>query len=79
MTQSSRPKDTAKLNKIIAQQEKINERLKDINKKQDMLVIIGLAEGGLNLPEVAKVMGVSEDTIERMLPYGKLKSKTGKE
>ena len=52
-----------------------NKRLDEMLKKLDILVVVQLAKSGFTLKEVAKVLGVSEDTIERMLPFRKLKPK----
>jgi DNA-binding NarL/FixJ family response regulator len=47
----------------------------DILRRLDMLLIIQLAQSGLTLKEISKSLNISEDTIERMLPYKKLKPK----
>jgi DNA-binding NarL/FixJ family response regulator len=70
---------TAKINLIFLQSKNINSNLEKITKKIDMLLIIELARSGLSLKETANVLQVSEDTIERMLPFKKLKPKLGKE
>jgi DNA-binding NarL/FixJ family response regulator len=70
---------TSKLNKIINHSQNISTKLDKLNKKIDVLIIIELAKSGLNLKEVADTLGVSEDTIERMVPFRKLKPKSGKE
>jgi len=56
-----------------------NRKLDEILKKLDVLVIIQLAKSGLTLKETSKVLGISEDTIERMLPFRKLKPKRHEE
>jgi len=47
----------------------------DILRRLDMLLIIQLAQSGLTLKDISKVLNTSEDTIERMLPFKKLKPK----
>lgn len=47
----------------------------DILRRLDMLLIIQLAQSGLTLKEISKALNMSEDTIERMLPFKKLKPK----
>lgn len=56
-----------------------NKKLGEILKKLDILVVVHLANSGLTRKEIAEVLGVSEDTIERMLPFRKLKPKRHKE
>jgi DNA-binding transcriptional regulator LsrR (DeoR family) len=56
-----------------------NKKLDEILKKLDILVVVHLANSGLTRKEIAEVLGVSEDTIERMLPFRKLKPKSHKE
>jgi DNA-binding NarL/FixJ family response regulator len=56
-----------------------DRKLDEILKKLDIIVIVQLAKSGLTLKEIAKVLGVSEDTIERMLPFKKLKPKRHEE
>jgi DNA-binding transcriptional regulator LsrR (DeoR family) len=50
----------------------LNEKLGQIAKKLDILIVTQLAKSGLTRKEVADVLGVSEKTIERMLPFAKL-------
>jgi DNA-binding NarL/FixJ family response regulator len=77
---SSKPKSTTtKLNKIISKFENTNAKLEGLDRKMDMLIVIELAKCGLNRKEVADVLEVSEDTIERMLPFGKIKQQLGKD
>jgi DNA-binding NarL/FixJ family response regulator len=52
---------------------------KQILRRLDVLVVIHLAKSGLTLKEIADVLEVSEDTIERMLPFKKLKAKRHEE
>lgn len=56
-----------------------NKRLDEVLRKLDILIIVHLANSGLTRKEIAGVLGVSEDTIERMLPFRKLKPKRHKE
>jgi len=56
-----------------------NKKLDEILKKLDILVVVHLANSGLTRKEIAEVLGVSEDTIERMLPFRELKPKRHKE
>lgn len=69
-------KDTTNLNltKLVKQSQALNTKMENVDKKLDMLIVIQLAKCGLNRVEVAKVLGVSEDTIERMVPFGKIKN-----
>jgi DNA-directed RNA polymerase specialized sigma subunit len=53
----------------------LNEKLSQLNKKLDIVVVVLLAKSGLTRKEIADVLKVSEDTVERMLPFKKLKSK----
>lgn len=52
-----------------------NKKLDEILRKLDILAVVHLANSGLTRKEIAKVLGISEDTIERMLPFRKLKPK----
>ena len=49
--------------------------MKEILRKLDMMLIIHLAEAGFSLKETADVLKVSEDTVERMVPFRMLKPK----
>jgi len=51
----------------------LNEKLRHIAKRLDMLLVILLAKSGFTRKEVADVLEVSEKTIERMLPFEKVK------
>ena len=57
----------------------IDSKLDKLLKKLDILIIVQLANSGLTLKEIAKTLDISEDTIERMLPFRKLKPKRHKE
>lgn len=56
-----------------------NSKLDKLLKKLDILIVVQLANSGLTLKEIAKTLDISEDTIERMLPFRKLKPKGHKE
>jgi len=56
-----------------------DEKLVKIMKRLDILTVVLLARSGLTLKETSKVLGISEDTIERMLPFKKLKPKRHEE
>ena len=63
--------------------EKINESLKrkldKIIKRLDMILVVLLAKSGLKLNEIAEILGISERTIRRMLPFRKIKQKRKEE
>lgn len=48
----------------------------ELVKKLDMMITIELAKVGLNRKEVAEALHTSEKTIERMLPFSKIKKST---
>lgn len=52
---------------------KLGKKLEKIIKRLDMLLVILLAKSGFKRKEIAEILGVSEKTIERMLPFRKLK------
>jgi len=56
-----------------------NKKLDEVLRKLDILAVVQLAKSGLTLKETSKVLGISEDTIERMLPFKKLKPKRHEE
>lgn len=58
-----------KLNRFDGKIDKIIRRL-------DLLAIILLAESGLTRKEIADVLGISEKTIERMLPFSKISKRS---
>ncbi len=62
-----------------AKEKNANKRLDEISKKLDIILVTLLARSDLTRKEIADVLGVSEDTIERMLPFRKFKSKRHKE
>lgn len=51
----------------------IKETLKKIVKRLDIIVVILLAKSGLNRKEIADILGISEKTIQRMLPFRQIK------
>jgi DNA-binding transcriptional regulator LsrR (DeoR family) len=51
------------------------ERLDKIIKKLDMITVILMAQSGMKRKEIADAMGVSEKTIERLIPISKIKGK----
>jgi len=53
----------------------LNKDLKRIVKQLDMVIAILLVNSGLKRKEIAKILNISEKTIERMIPVRKLKSK----
>ena len=55
----------------------MEKRLDKIAKRLDMIVVILLARSGLKRKEIADILGVSEKTVERMLPFREI-SKRGK-
>jgi len=75
---NSKSQITTKLNKLVNLSQNANAKLDKLNKKIDIVIITELARSGLSRKEVADVLEVSEDTIERMVPFRKLKPKTGK-
>ena len=56
-----------------------NEKLDKLAKRLDIVIVILLAKSGLTRKEIADVLGISEKTIERMLPFEKLKQKRHEE
>ena len=56
-----------------SKQEVNDRKIEEIIKKLDIAIVILLAWAGLKRKEVAKVLGVSEKTIERRIPFRKLK------
>ena len=55
-----------------------NERLDKIIKRLDIITVILLVKSGLTRKEIAEALGVSEKTIERLIPVSKLKGTKGK-
>jgi len=53
----------------------LNEKLSQLNKKLDIIIVVLLAKSGLTRKEIADVLGISEKTIERVVPFEKLKQK----
>lgn len=54
------------------------EKLEKIIKRLDILTVILLARSGLSRKEIAETLGVSEKTIERLIPISKIKRVKGK-
>jgi len=50
-----------------------DERLDKIIKRLDILTVTLLARSGLSRREIAEALGVSEKTIERLIPVSKIK------
>jgi len=57
----------------------LNRKMEKIIKRLDMITVILLARAGLKRKEIAQSLGISEKTIERMLPFEKLKEKWRKD
>ena len=55
-----------------------NERLDKIIKRLDIITVILLAKSGLTRKEIAEALGVSEKTIERLIPVSKIRGVRGK-
>ncbi|WP_366933082.1 helix-turn-helix domain-containing protein [Nitrososphaera sp.] len=45
---------------------KDDRKLGDISKRLDMIIVLMLADRGLTQSEIAKILGVSSKTIERL-------------
>ncbi len=57
-----------------------NNKLDKIIKRLDIITVVLLVKSGLTRKEIAKALGVSEKTIERLIPVSKIKgTKTKKE
>lgn len=54
-------------------EKSLGKSLDKIAKRLDMIVVILLARSGLDRKEIADILGVSEKTIERMLPFREIK------
>ena len=57
----------------------LNEKLSQLNKKLDIIAVVLLAKSGLTRKEIAKALGVSEKTIQRLIPVSKIKGTKAKE
>lgn len=53
----------------------LRKKLDKIAERLDMIVVILLAKSGLKRKEIADILGISEKTIERMLPFREIKKK----
>ena len=51
----------------------LNKKLDKIGKRLDMIIVIMLAQSGLNLKDIAEILDISERTIQRMLPFRQIK------
>jgi len=51
----------------------LGKKLDKIGKRLDMIVVIMLAQSGLNLKDIAEILGISERTIRRILPFRQIK------
>jgi hypothetical protein len=51
------------------------KQLDRISKQLDTLIALSLVKSGLDKKEIADYFGVSEKTIQRLIPYNKLKKK----
>lgn len=54
-------------------EKSLGKRLDKIAKRLDMIVVILLARSGVNRKEIADILGMSEKTIERILPFRQIK------
>jgi len=57
----------------------LKRKLDKIIKRLDMILVVLLAKSGLKLNEIAEILGISERTIRRMLPFRKIKQKRKEE
>jgi transposase len=64
--------------KRLSSNQDIIECLNATNKKLDVIIVILLVNSGMKLPDIAKTIGVSVRTIQRMIPIAKLKCSKGK-
>lgn len=51
----------------------MEEQIKNLVNKIDILIIIELAKCGLPKKQIAKVLKISDNTIDKILPYNELK------
>lgn len=54
-------------------EKNLGKRLDKIAKRLDMIVVVLLARSGVNRKQIADILGISEKTIERMLPFRQIK------
>ena len=59
--------------------ESFKRKLDKIIKRLDMILVVLLAKSGLKLNEIADILGISERTIQRMIPFRKIKQKRKEE
>ena len=57
----------------MANDKSLGKKLDKIAKRLDMIVVILLAKSGLKRIEIAEILGISEKTIQRMLPFRQIK------
>ena len=50
-------------------EKNVGETLDKIAKRLDMILVILLAKSGVSQSEIAKIIGISERTIRRWLPF----------
>ena len=55
--------------------ESLKRKLDKIVKRLDMILVVLLAKSGLKINEIAEILGISERTIQRMLPFRRIKQK----
>jgi len=63
----------------MASDKSLGKKLDKITKRLDMIVVILLAKSSLKRIEIAEILGISEKTIERMIPFRKIKQKRKEE
>jgi len=51
------------------------KRMDRIARRMDIVVVVLLARSGLSKREISKVLGTSEKSIERMLPFRQIRRK----
>lgn len=55
------------------------ETLEKIAKRLDMILVVLLAKSGVDQTEIAKILGVTERTIRRWLPFRQIKQRRKEE
>lgn len=51
----------------------MEKEIKEINQKLNIILIMLLKENGLGKKEIAKVLGIGDKTIDKIVPYSKLR------